>query len=203
MQLVAKPALSIALLALGVGLVAGCRRPDRQDQSSAPSKSAVTQPGDAPAARQIVFSFLLDPRLTRGMYMGDRWVSPPTYTTVRPGKQASIQVKARVLDAKSRWIDAAPEWSSADPAIVSVAPSVGRHVTLTVHGPGTARVMAVSPGVSGVLTIKAAEDDAALRIDISPGLAPTPMPDDAALLRVSPSQQHNRPRQSGATGDRT
>jgi hypothetical protein len=26
--------------------------------------------------------FKLDPRLSRGLYMGDRWVSPPTFTQV-------------------------------------------------------------------------------------------------------------------------
>jgi hypothetical protein len=99
--------------------------------------TAVSVP--AASATDIKVSFKLDPRLTRSLYMGDRWVSPPTYSGLQEG-EFSVQARAQGHDAGGRPVAATLNWRSADPQIVSVAPGQGNAVTITVHRAGESRV---------------------------------------------------------------
>jgi hypothetical protein len=69
------------MLALG----GACVVPDAFAQTTSAKAGGTTI-----AVTDIAVVFKLDPRLTAGLYMGDRWVSPPTYSTVHPGKQATL-----------------------------------------------------------------------------------------------------------------
>ena len=48
----------------------------------------------------IKVSFKLDPRLTRSMYMGDRWISKTTFlSTIQEGSEHTVEVRAQGLDS--------------------------------------------------------------------------------------------------------
>ncbi len=125
----------------------------------------------------IKVSFQLDPRLTRGLYMGDRWVSPPTY--VGAAGQDTVMVRAEVLDARGNPTGISPEWVPADPEMVDVSPRQGKEVKITVRRAGQSALRVATPGFSRELTIKAAEKGNVLQVEISQGQVPAGKPPGA------------------------
>ena len=165
----------------------------------------------------INVSFQLDPRLTRGLYMGDRWVSPPTY--VGAVGQDTVMVRAEVLDAKGKPVGVSPEWVPADPDMVEVSPRQGKEVKITVRRAGQSTLRVASPGFSRELIIKAAGKGNALQVEISQGQAPTGKPPEAGKdsenrndagsqkekvsYSLGPGKRRNRPRNAGDWRKRT
>src|SRR6266545_2074203 len=94
--------------------------------------AAMSLPAAPPADLKI--SFKVDPRLTRSLYMGDRWVSASTYA----GTNGQDTVEARVtgVDAKGVAMRVSPKWIPADPEMVTVTPGQGDAVLITVHRAG-------------------------------------------------------------------
>jgi hypothetical protein len=121
------------------------------------------------ASTEINVSFKLDPRITQGSYMGERWVSPPTYTTVQEGKTGTVDARAVGVGAKRKRKKGklSPRWIPADPEMVTVSPSVGNQVKITVLRDGESKLKVAVPGAFRELTIKAAYQDNAIRVDIS------------------------------------
>lgn len=119
------------------------------------------------ALAAIDVSFKLDPRLTQSLYMGDRWVSPPTYTRVGEGTTVTVQARAQGVDNRRMLMTIQPEWRSTDPDMVVIAPTQGREVSITVQRPGRSRIQIVSQGVSRELSIKAVMHDKSLQIEIT------------------------------------
>ncbi len=116
----------------------------------------------AASPTNIKVSFKLDPSLTRGLYMGDRWVSPPTYTTSQPGKTSTIEARVEGLDK-----GISPTWTPSDPGMVKVAPQQGQQVTITVLRSGQSNLTVASQGVSKTLSIKAEYQGDDIQVDIS------------------------------------
>ena len=125
----------------------------------------------------IKVSFQLDPRLTRGLYMGERWVSPPTY--VGAVGQDTVMVRAEGLDAKGQTVGIRPEWVPADPEMVEVAPRQGKEIKITVRRAGQTMLRVASPGFSRELIINAESEGNALQVEISQGLASIGKPPEA------------------------
>jgi hypothetical protein len=115
----------------------------------------------------ITVSFKLDPRITKGLYMGDRWASPPTHTRVQEGKTCTVDARARGFGAKGKPVKIRPKWIPADPKMVTVSPGEGSEVKITVQRDGQSKLTVVTPGVSKELSIKAAYQDNAIRVEIS------------------------------------
>ena len=113
---------------------------------SAPAATALTG---------IAVSYKLDPRLTQGSYLGVRWVSPSTFTRVQDGKDLTVEARAHGRDAKGRALNISPEWLPADPEMVSVTPSQGNEVTITVLRAGESTLEVASQGLSKKVHIKA------------------------------------------------
>jgi hypothetical protein len=109
----------------------------------------------AASASGIKVSFKLDPRITRGMYMGDRWVSPPTYIGTQAGKEITVEARVEGLDAGGKLTGASPAWTPEDPDMVRVSPGQGRQVRITVRRAGQSILKVTSPGFSRELSIKA------------------------------------------------
>src|SRR3990172_7557969 len=96
------------------------------------SRGAEQEEATAPSLARIVISFKLDPSITRSQYMGDRWVSPPVYTsTLQSGDRATVEASVRGFDAAGRQVPIEARWSPADPAMVSVTPADGSVVKIT------------------------------------------------------------------------
>jgi hypothetical protein len=121
----------------------------------------------AAASTGIKVSFLLDPRLTQGSYMGERWVSPPTYTTVQEGKTCTVEARAPGVVSKGKRKKIRPRWIPSDPEMVTVSPNVGNQVKITVRRDGESTLKVALPTGSRELSVKATYQDNAIRVDIS------------------------------------
>lgn len=105
----------------------------------------------------ITVAFKLDPRLTRSLYMGDRWVSPPTYTQLQDGASLIVAVMAHGRDAKGQAVAIRPEWIVADPEVATVTPGAGGVAQITVRRAGETTLRVTSQGVSKTLFINASQ----------------------------------------------
>jgi len=153
-----------SLIVLSLAL-SGCVNQDSDSKKA----NVVAQQGPETAAKPTIPTVAaikvylkLDPSLTRGVNMGDRWVSLPTFTTTRhPGKQLTVDARAVGLDDRGRLMDKrlAPEWVAADPDMVTVSPARGNTVKITALRPGESSVRLVYGSVSTILTIKATYDE--------------------------------------------
>lgn len=121
----------------------------------------------AATPKNIKVTFKVDPAITKGLYMGDRWASPPTYTRVQEGKTCTVEARVQGVGAKGKAVKIRPRWVPADPKMVTVSPGEGSEVKITVQRDGQSKLMVVSPGVSKELSIKAAYLDNAIRVEIS------------------------------------
>jgi hypothetical protein len=123
---------------------------------------------EAAALKGIKVSFQVDPRVTRGMYMGEQWVSPPNYIRVQEGENKLIvPAQAMGLDAKGGQVKINPTWKPGNADIVQVSPAQGPKVELTVLKEGQTDLTVTLGGVSKKLTVKAVRQHGSLRVDIS------------------------------------
>ncbi len=126
-------------------------------------------PPAAGTLSDIKVSFKLDPRLTRAQYMGDRWVSPTTYTsTLQVGTELTVEARAQGLDAGGRRVPITPKWIPADPEMVTVVPNRGKVVKIIVKRPGQTSLKVVSQKFKKELHIKAMDrGNNAMQVEIS------------------------------------
>lgn len=120
-------------------------------------------------ATGIQVTFKLDPRLTRSLYMGDRWVSPQTFTQVQEnGKPLIVGGRTYDVDARGESVITSSAWVAADSAMLTVMPGPGDDVNITVNQPGRSTLTVSSTGGSKTLGVSAryiAENT--LMVDIS------------------------------------
>jgi len=115
----------------------------------------VTRNPDSPL-RDLRVSFKLDPRLTRGLNMGDRWVSPPRLLQVGNGENCTVEASIRGLNAEGKAVNAPATWHVADPGMVKMSrPGRGNTVKLTVVRPGKTIVEIASQGITKRLPLHA------------------------------------------------
>jgi hypothetical protein len=134
------------------------------------SQQGASPPKPAPASSSLTaqyglrlnVSFKLDPRLRGGTYGGERWVSPPTFSSVvQEGKEATVDAIVKGLDGRGAPVRIDPNWTATDPSMVIVAPvSPGQndHVQITVKHAGETTLTIVALGISKELRIKATSD---------------------------------------------
>jgi hypothetical protein len=133
-----------------------------QEPSSAPEPTAgpAPSPPERPAVR---VSFKLDPRLTDGLYMGERWVSPPIFhAAAQTGSTFSVEAKVEGLAAGS-----AVTWTPSDPDAVAVAPPGAERVEITVTRAGRSTLTVAVGADASVLTIDAAQAGGVWRVTIA------------------------------------
>jgi hypothetical protein len=133
-----------------------------------------TQSGNAAIAAAtaltgITVSFKLDPRLTRSLYMGDRWVSPPTFTRVGEGKSVTVEARAHGRDTRGQAVNISATWIPTDPEMVTVTPHGSHEVRITVQRAGQSSLQVTSQGVSKELAIRVTDQNNALQIEIAQG----------------------------------
>jgi FKBP-type peptidyl-prolyl cis-trans isomerase len=121
----------------------------------------------APALTAIKLSFKLNPQLTKGLYMGERWVSPPKYMSAQAGKSITVEARAHGVDAKGKPRTINPTWTPADPEMVTVTPNEGNAVTITVHRAGESSLRVASQGVVKELPIKAVYQGNVIQVEIA------------------------------------
>ena len=129
-------------------------------------KQAVQQ-GAATKIPGIQVFFKLDSRLRRGMFMGDRWVSPSTYTsTLHVGTELTVKARAQSLDAEGRRVAITPKWIPADPEMVTVLPNQGKEVKIIVKRPGQTSLQVVLQEITKELLINAMDKGNAMQVEI-------------------------------------
>jgi len=115
---------------------------------------------------RLKISFKLDPRLTQGLHMGERWVSPPTYVSTGRGSLLTVAARASGVDAKGQPFKS-PTWSPAQPDMVAVSPEQGAQVEITVLRPGESTLTVSDHGATKTLKVKAVEQAGVWQVDIS------------------------------------
>lgn len=154
----------------------GAGRPARQVVTRAPQAAPVTDllgNSPAPAATTPVrravggvkISFKLDPRLTKSLHMGTRWVSPPTYAGTHDGNLFTVQARADGVAAGRAIRD--PTWLPAEPDMVAVTPDRGREVEVAVLREGRSTLTVTEGDVSKTVTVNAVQRAGVWQVDIS------------------------------------
>jgi hypothetical protein len=127
-----------------------------------------SEAGDAGSdLTSLTVSFKLDPRLTRSLYMGDRWVSPAVYTRVGDADKVDVEAKATGIDRRGQPVAVEAEWLAADPELVAVKPGPAGEATLVVQREGRTTVEVKARGVSRTLSVTATRKNNAIQVDIT------------------------------------
>jgi len=114
---------------------------------------AAARPTATTAVSDIQLSFKRDPRLVDPTRNPQQWVSDGTYAGATA--QDTVETVARVVDAKGQPVTASLEWIPSDPEMVTVSPSQGDHVKITVHRAGESTVKITAQGFSKDLIVQA------------------------------------------------
>ena len=137
-------------------------RQNRMGKQQETENQALTQPS---SVSDIKVAFKVDPRLTRGLHMGDRWVSTSTY--VGTTGQETVEAKARGVNATGMVVQVRPIWIAEDPEMVGVTPTQGDAVQIKVKRAGQSSLQVTSAGFAKKLLIKATPKDSVLRVEIT------------------------------------
>lgn len=133
--------------------------------ASTPTGASEPPPGGMEA---ITVSFKLDSRLTRGLYMGDRWVSPKRFSASNgAGDPIAVQVRAFGVNTRGGRKRLSATWTVGDADIVSVSPTQGAEVDLVVSDEGRTTVRVESGHVVEELDVRAWRDGDALLVEIT------------------------------------
>lgn len=128
---------------------------------------AVQRPSQSAAAGIQVF-YRLDPWLVSNNYGGALWASSAVFGPVTQGGPTfTLEVKALGLDAAGQSVDISAQWIPADPGMVTLSPSQGNQVKLTVQRAGQSSLRVISQGVSKELVIDATYQGDALLVEIA------------------------------------
>jgi hypothetical protein len=132
---------------------------------------SVLEGGGAPsspaAVREIEVSFKLDDRLTRSLFLGDRWVSPSTFSAPPQAKTAVVRASVKGIDTGGKRVAIAPRWTPADPRMVQVTKGGGGEARITVKRPGESKLTVAFEGITKELLVKASKQGGALAVQIS------------------------------------
>jgi len=122
--------------------------------------------GSEESTGNVKVLFKLDNRLTQGLYMGERWVSPARFTGAPPAEEVLIMAKVEAVDAQGVVVSEDASWASSDSDVVTVTPANGAQVTLTVRQPGESRLTVATGGIEKQLTVKAEALGDLLKVEI-------------------------------------
>ena len=124
---------------------------------NAPDPNAAGTP-IAKAAEQpsrLRVAFQLDRALTQGHYLGERWVSPPTFHFAQPGERYTVRARLRQVDALGERIDISGDWATGDPDILAITRLDDGQVQLDILQPGTTELTVSAGGERKVLQVEA------------------------------------------------
>lgn len=116
---------------------------------------------------RIAVTFRLDPGVTRGLYLGDRWVSPETFHFAQPGTQYVVRAKVQSIDAHDGRLDLSGQWSTDDPGMIAIERHDYGEVTLVVRQPGEGRLFVSAGGETKTLHVQARQTEDAMDVRIA------------------------------------
>ena len=129
-------------------------------------KENITQLSVGPTSIQVFFK--LDSRLTQGLHMGERWVSPPTYEiVVTDGVPYTVEARVEILDQNGLPLFVDPEWIVENPEMVIVSPGQNNAVMIIIQSDGQSTLRIITPDVTKTLSVKAIYKNKALLVEVS------------------------------------
>jgi hypothetical protein len=124
--------------------------------SAAPAPASPPIAAGAPARKsQLVVAFQLDRKLTQGQYLGDMWVSPPTFQFAQPGDRYVVRARLQTLDASGEPIEVSGDWATRDPGMLAITRLQNGEVQLDIGKPGHTELVVRAAGESKVLQVEA------------------------------------------------
>jgi hypothetical protein len=109
---------------------------------------------------------MLDPRITTSSYMGERWVTPETFTLIHEGDVVPVHARAHLDDQGGR-SDVSARWTSADHDMLTVPLEEAHEVEITVRRAGQTMLTVTDGERSRSLSVVAVQDGEHWRVDIS------------------------------------
>ena len=150
--------LSLILIA-SMLFTGGCATTPDSDISSSSGTDALTT---------VQVFYKLDPRLTRGLYLGERWVSPPTYAiVVADGVPYTVDARVEILDGNGQTLFADAEWIVENPEMVTVSPTQANEFKITIQRGGQSTLRITTPDATKTLSVKARYQNNALLVEVS------------------------------------
>jgi FKBP-type peptidyl-prolyl cis-trans isomerase FklB len=126
------------------------------------------------------------------------WATGPNY--IGATAQDTVETVARAVDAKGQPMRVSLEWIPSDPEMVTVAPSQGDHVKITVHKVGESQLKISAQGFSKELLVKATSAGKFIVFQISQ--PEPPKPNGPAAMEMSPALKDHKAQISYAAGMR-
>jgi hypothetical protein len=117
------------------------------------------------APGELTVSFAMDPRISRSLHMGTRWVSPPTYAGTHRGVLFTVQARAHGTHSRRTFPEAT--WLASEPDMVAFAPDRGGEVEIVVLREGRSTITVSQGGMRRTLAVSAAQHDGLWRVDLS------------------------------------
>ena len=164
-----KPVYAVALVLLaaaGFTLAQRLRAPTPQapalssaSAQSAQGGAAAPRPSRVPSTERperLTVALRLDPTLTQGLFMGDRWVAPADFYFAQPGTVFVVQAKAQHRDGRGERHDFAGSWNATNPRMVAIQRDA-RAVTLEIRQPGDSDITVSAAGQTLVLHVHAVQ----------------------------------------------
>lgn len=154
-------AVAVVLAAICLAAIDGVRRPAAQvklrSDAASPAAAASSTPTQRPIPRKprIAVAFRLDPELTQGMFLGERWVSPPSYLFAQQGMQYVTQARVQYVDDRGERRSLSGDWTTTNPDMVALTPHDTGDVTIVVRRPGESDLMVVTGSGSKRLHVRA------------------------------------------------
>jgi FKBP-type peptidyl-prolyl cis-trans isomerase FklB len=120
---------------------------------AAQSSPEAALPAAAGAVKDIQLSYKRDPRLVDPFRGIKPWAAGPNFGGATA--QDTVEVRAEGVNVPGKPVKINPEWIASDPEMVTVSPSQGDDVKVTVHKAGESKLRITYQGVSKELEIKA------------------------------------------------
>jgi hypothetical protein len=125
------------------------------------------QNATSPRKETIVVAFRLDRDITAGHYLGERWVSPPTFAFAQPGRQYVTHAKLQSIADDGSRVDLSGDWSTDDPRMIAISRDQPGQVTIVVREAGEGELVASAGGQRKVLQVRAIRHPDAMEVAIA------------------------------------
>jgi hypothetical protein len=137
------------------GDVAEVSIPSPQGEASIPAPRQATVAVVATRTPRLVVAFQLDPALTRGHYLGERWVSPSTFRFAQAVDRYTVRARLQQIDDRGERVDINGHWATGDPDMLAITRLDGGIVQLDVAQSGQTELTVNAAGESRVLQVEA------------------------------------------------
>jgi FKBP-type peptidyl-prolyl cis-trans isomerase FklB len=148
---------------------------------------ATARPAATIAVSDIQLTFKKDPRLVDPTRNPQEWVPGPNFGGA--SAQDTVETVARAVDSKGQPVKATLDWIPSDPEMVTISPSQGDHVKITVRRAGESSLKITTQGFSKDLVVQAKYTGNFILVQITQPAAPKPAAPAAAQAPPKPKSK--------------